>query len=256
MDKKTVQKRAPILSDHQRVGKRFIPPFLQLGGLEDINWFDVLPELFWLGLLNVRYSLAQGAELAIATSKAAQSAVGESSRQWFALSSAYGALSNDEQRKIVASLKSSGHLEALKEALLPLVAFYPECPLGFFFEESPLNQDPASLEYVKRTLERLLDRRDKEATLAQASAIYIAFVAGWLKVFEGLALANFPAVAQFPDTEESIRVASSVRAATYALLGTNAGFREEQAVWPRYFWNRGLYLEPCTLRNSEDERTE
>lgn len=44
--------KGQVLLDHKKVGKRFVPPLLQLGPLGEIKWIDcILPELLWLGLL-------------------------------------------------------------------------------------------------------------------------------------------------------------------------------------------------------------
>ena len=66
-----VRKEIGVLADHQKVGKRFIPPFLKMDKIVEVRWVDpILPELLWLGLLNARYGLAKGAELAVAISRA------------------------------------------------------------------------------------------------------------------------------------------------------------------------------------------
>jgi hypothetical protein len=131
---------------------------------------------------------------------------------------------------------------------MPLIAFYPEYPLNFLFEGSlpQLEAFETSLERFKDFLSTLFDKYEKPATLMQANAIYIAFVTGLLKVAEGLSLANFPAVADFPETEESKRIATSVRATVNGLGGNYLD--PKQSVWSNYFWNRGLELQPCNYR--------
>ena len=46
--------KSPVLGDHRRVGKRFLPPFVaMLGRLNPVKWIDaLLPEVLWLGMLN------------------------------------------------------------------------------------------------------------------------------------------------------------------------------------------------------------
>jgi hypothetical protein len=63
-------------------------------------------------------------------------------------------------------------------------------------------------------------------------------------------LRNFPAVAEFPDTEESRAVAAAVRSSVSALAPFNG---PAERAWPEYFWQRGLELEPCeTFHGGED----
>jgi hypothetical protein len=101
----------------------------------------------------------------------------------------------------------------------------------------------------KTQLAAIFDRWETRGTRVQANAIYIAFVTDMLKVFKGLALANFPAIEEFPVTEESKRVAASVRATVSTFYGQ---FRDERsAEWISYFWRRGLDLEPCSLESKQ-----
>ena len=72
----------------------------------------------------------------------------------------------------------------------------------------------------------------------QANAIYVAFVTDKLKVQRGTALANFPAVEKYPETDESRLVASSIRATINGFFGEM--FLGKSTPWARYFWNRGI----------------
>jgi hypothetical protein len=55
-----------ILSDHRKVGKKFIPPMLDIGVFKDANWKEfILPELLWIALLNEKHGLRDGAELCL-----------------------------------------------------------------------------------------------------------------------------------------------------------------------------------------------
>lgn len=91
------------------------------------------------------------------------------------------------------------------------------------------------------------------ATLAQANAIYIAFVTDILKVVRGVsALEDFPDIADFPNTEKSKRVAASLYPMINGFMGnflTENGYIH-YTPWSRYFWNRGLQLERCTMKET------
>ena len=132
--------------------------------------------------------------------------------------------------------------QEIRTALSPLLTFYPECPLRFLFADPPESEDD-SLEKFKDILAPIFDRRDTPATFEQATAVYIAFCSGMLKVFKGLALANFSAIEKFPNTEESQHVASAARS-TVSMFYEQ--FRtDNSAVWVSYFWRRGLELDDC-----------
>lgn len=236
-----------ILSDHKQVGKRFVPPLMQIGPLHEVKWIDyILPELLWLALLNSSYNLKKGASLALNISRAASKAYGKPG-VWFAPISSYASLTIQQQKE-VSKILTPNDLNMLKGAISPLAEFYPECPLKFLYEEPPItNKRETQLTHFKKLLSRLFDRHDKEATFMQANAIYIAFDSDILRVQKGLALANFPAVADFPRTEESIRVASAVQASINGFMG-NEHFNKK-SFWPNYFWKRGFELEPCSFES-------
>jgi len=246
------QKR--VLSDHKRVGQRFIPPFVhRLGSLHEVKWIDVpLPELLWLGLLNHRHGLKRGAELAVEIGRAAADTVSPN-KVWFGPNSAFGKLTLEGMSAVVAALKSRHSLDDFKIALGPLVALYPECPLAFLFEGNlPEGEKADHLHHLKAVLADLFDKTTKEATLMQANAIYIAFTTDKLKVFAGTSLANFPAVAEYPRTEDGRKVGSAVRATINMFFGKSEDFL---STWPRYFWNRGLEVDECMFRDERnDER--
>jgi hypothetical protein len=172
---------------------------------------------------------------------------------WFAPASAFEELTPEQWWRVIAGLQSSGDLGAVQDAVLPLVGLYPACPLA------PLCADRTSsaedlhtyLGDFRRMLAGLFDKATKEATLMQANAIYIAFATDLLKVAPHVSLANFPAVADYPDTEEARRVGSGVRSAINGFFGYG---ELQSSAWARYFWKRGLEIDACVVRSTEDEQ--
>lgn len=238
-----------ILADHKKIGKRFLPPFLTaLGPLQEVGWLDYsLPELLWLGILNERCGLEKGADLAVSLAKAAEKAYASENKKWVAPVSFYNILSSEQKNDVLNALNRSSKLEPIKHALSSFISLYPKCPLNFLFESSlpPIDNFNAELGKLKNLLSKLYDKTTIEATFMQANAIYIAFVTDKLKVFEGTSLANFPKIEKYPNTEESRRIAGSIRAAINGFIGTDC---DKTSEWPKYFWNRGIELEPCDFQ--------
>jgi hypothetical protein len=240
-----------ILSDHQKVGRRYIPPILQLGPFSDVKWVEcVLPEVLWLGLLNEAYGVAKGAELALGLARAAVKTAGR--KKWYGSTSAYAALDEVQKIQILNTLATNDR-ELLQKAFLPFLLFYPRCPLTFIFEDNfrweRESKPKKVLAEFKAFLAALFDKLEKPATFMQANGVYIAFVTGKLQVAKGLSLANFPAIEKYPETEDSRRVASGVRMAVNMFIGMAEQLPND---WQKYFWNRGLELEPCELAPIED----
>lgn len=241
---KSKKKKSPVLADHRQVGKKFIPPFVaQLGPIGEVRWVnDLVPELLWVGLLNDEHGLKTGADLTLRLAKAAVRVRASETREWFAVASAYTRLDQSQRTAVRADLESSGVLEPIRIALQPLKDFYPNCPLNFLFDGATSEGD-GSLERLKNVVSVMFDRWNIPTTFVQANAVYIAFVTDILKVAKGLALANFPAIEQFPQTEESQKVAASTRATVSSMY---MQFKDDDSeTWIASFWARGLELERC-----------
>ena len=239
-DKKK-QKPKAVLADHKRVGKRFIPPMAQLG-MSDVRWVESLaPEFLWLALLHDRLGFSRGAEVARLVAEAFKSVA--PSLGWCGAMSTFEQLPETARPSFVSALATRRLQDELGRALGGLHVHYPSHPLAFAMPE----EARGDLSSLKRVVASLIEwRSDAEAMRAQATAIYMAFTGGWLHIRADSALADFPEVERYPDTEKSQLVASSVRATlnvlTIQIAATN---------WPRYFWNRGLELEACSNAGEE-----
>ncbi len=225
-----------VLGDHKRVGKRFIPPMAQLG-ISDVRWIESLaPEFLWIALLHDRLGFARGAEVARLVAQAFQET--DASLGWCAAISSFGTLAEDSRPQFIAAVLKNGVADELALALGALHEHYPGHPLAFALPA----EAKGDISSLKRVVGLLLgSRADVDAMRTQATAVYLACTGGWLKVLADSALADFPEVERYPDTDKSQRVASSVRAALNGLT-----IKVPTSEWPRYFWNRGLELEPCS----------
>lgn len=245
VEKDTQKKR--VLSDHKRDRKKLIAPFnYMLGGIQDVSYIDaIMPEIVWLTLLHEEFGVREGAEVARLLSKVTMDSAPREKKAFFGHLSAYASLSDDEEKAVVARLGSNGILERLWRALLPLPAFYPECPMAFLFPDGVpghLDRDRA-LGDLKRLLGEMYDRTSTTAVFALGTFTYLAFLGDALKVDPSVSLAKFPEIQNYPNTDLSKRIASGVRTFAYSYFGMVA--KEEPSPWPTYFWNRGLELEKC-----------
>ena len=249
------KKKKRVLTDHHQVGKRFLPPFLHQGGsLTEVRWIDcILPELFWLGILNDYYGLRDGTRLALALAQVADKIYFTDKKILFASTTAYSELTEQQKNEVVNAIRASGELELLKKALLPLVAYYPECPLSFLFNTKiPRIEDSMTRLYkLKEILASLFDKWDRPAMLIQANAFYISSSTDLMLFMKDVELPNLEAIIEFPSTEESREAAAIIRATTIGLFGESHYIK--QSPWPWYFWNRGLELGPCEYSGEYEE---
>ncbi|HEY4178848.1 MAG TPA: hypothetical protein VGM90_18505 [Kofleriaceae bacterium] len=230
-------KEPSVLADHKRVGKRFIPPMAQLG-MSDVRWVESLaPEFLWIALLHDVLGFKRGAEIARVVADACKAT--DPSLGWCASMSSFSTLSEEMRPHFNAALADNGVADEMARALGALHAHYPAHPLSFALPADATGE----LSTLKRVVGLLIgSRADVHAMRTQATAVYLALTGGWLHVQAESVLADFSDVERYPDTEKSQLVASAVRAALNGLT-----IQMPTSDWPRYFWNRGLELEPCTL---------
>jgi hypothetical protein len=238
--------QSDILTGHIREGKLFKTPLSTLP-LEETSWTkQTLPELLWIGLLQGTYGLRRGVDLSLALAEAATQAKSNTpGLLWFAATSSYAALEENEWRKVCRALENSGNLNDLTQALSTLVHFYPECPYARLFAQTPhqTSSKDHALSGFKDLLESLYSKQERAATLVQATAAYLGLVTQKVALVEGISLGNLEAIKAFPHTNESQKVAASVRAMCNFLIGMT--LKEIDSGWANYFWNRGFELEYC-----------
>jgi hypothetical protein len=241
-------KSKKVLSDHKRIGKRFIPPMGQIPNLTEISWRkEIIPNYLWIALLNQLYGHTKAAELCVDFANIAIQVADKAKYEgWFSAISSYCIFSDDQWEQIISLLEGKELIEYFRHAFRELVNYYPECPLKFLFNEDLDHQeDSAWLKDFKKLIEKLIDRTSEEATFVQADAIYIGFLTDKFKVPKDSPLADFPKIQEYPFTEKSKMIASGIRATINSIGGLE--IKAAKFDWAGYFWNRGLEIEGCEV---------
>lgn len=244
-----------VLQDHKRQGKKFIPPFTHmLGPMREVSWVKtVLPELLWISLVQDHYGLSEGVKLITELARAARKCSESKTSRIFGTISSFNELNDDEKASLRNALATSGALISVQKGFLPLVAFYPECPLKFLFLIVPSipDQSRENLEKLKSLIENLYSKTSNNSTMTQATMVWLAFDSGSFKVFEGSILANFPEIEKYPHSELSRTLAASIRSAINIFFSDK--LYSENSGWPDYFWNRGFEIDRCYFEDDADE---
>ena len=137
-DKKRKKKstKSQILSDHKRVGKRFIPTLLQLDNfspLKETSWIACrFPEILWIGIILKYHGITKGIKLAESLAKIANET---NNKHQYAIFSSYSKLSNKHKHKLYKAIEDASILLLLQEALLPFYVLYPRFPMRFIFKD-------------------------------------------------------------------------------------------------------------------------
>ncbi len=243
-DKNTSENTRHVLRGYRREGKRFVPPFLQYINTSESRWIDDrVPELIWIALLIHMYGVKEGTMVATNIAEAAAGSHHADAKA-YAATSDYAKLSNVQKHQIRLALTDEGILAKASRGLAALIEHYNDFPLAFLADTANAKDDiPSStLDDLQAVIQSISDRQSVAGTFAQAGVVYIFFINGKLQVAPSSSLARFPAVENYPMTDESLRVAASIRSAA-ALLLTQGVSKE----WGIAFWNQGLTLSPCEV---------
>lgn len=250
---KKKNKNKKVLSDHQQKGKIFTPPLITAlsDRLQFTKWTDdLLPNLVWIGLLFDKLGERKAINVFENFVEIVKDILGEQDKKILIFIPEYCSLNNEQIEKIKESLAVKNVLNELQESLYPLISLYSQCPLKFLYNENDLEKLKTdidkSLSAIKRVVKNILDRRSKEAMLVQTTAVYIMGLTGRLKFAEGQAPGDIETIFDYPKTDESKKVATSIRATLGAI---RALYDNQEAInWSTYFWNHGYEISVCEIQ--------
>ena len=230
-----------VLQGYRQEGKRFIPPFLQLTPMTENSWLDDrVPELIWIALLIHVFGLKEGTAIALSVAKAAAKC-DQTAKKAFAAASDFVELSDEQRRCIRSALSQEGMLHKASQGLATLIHNYADFPLAFLSNPDS-DSSGSTLSDLRETIANVSDRQSQAGIYAQATVVYIFFVNDKLKVRSDSGLANFPAIEEYPTTDESLRVAAAVRSAVTFLLS-----HDIPPDWRNSFWNQGRSFGSCEV---------
>jgi hypothetical protein len=211
MKKRPPQKNGKVLGDYRKVGTKFVPPLLDMPMRPDfISWAShTMPELIWWDVLADKVSHRFAAKVA---EEIGQHFKGRENRDcWWAFISDYSQLTDEDADRLRKHLLGKGVMPQVTESLADFLDLYPECPISRLSDRRPTGiVDIAYLARFENRMKELEDKRSRNGVLVQAQALYLGFILGKLFVKRGLALADFPEVQNYPNSEKSLRVGAAV----------------------------------------------
>jgi hypothetical protein len=250
MEKNPAKKSGKVLDSYRKVGAKFVPPMLHSFKLDYISWSSqTMPELVWWDVLIDKVSHRFAAKVAEEIAKYFKE--DDNRDRWWAFISDYNHLSDVRASELRKHLSEAKVLAQLTECLTDFLNLYPDCPISKLSDSKPTGA--VNVDYLVRfenRLRELEDKRSRNGVLSQAQAIYLGFILGKLRVKQGLALADFPEVQQYPGTEKSLRVGAAICSAVNMLAGQMLPKYPEDS-WVQYFWRRSLELHPLDFTHLE-----
>ncbi|MGA3070541.1 MAG: hypothetical protein ABSD43_10040 [Terracidiphilus sp.] len=251
MTKNSEKKSGKVLGSYQKVGTKFVPPLLKLSPKwEYISWSSqTMPELIWWDVLADKVSRRFAARVAEVIAEYFRAKANQD--HFWAFISDYSDLSDENMHELRVHLSEAGVLPRLAAGLSDFLNLYPGCPLANLFDFRPTGLvDVGYLLRFENRLSELDDKRSRNGVLIQAQAVYMAFLLDRMRVKQGLALAEFPEVEHYPNTEKSIEVGASI-CATVNFLAGNTLPKYPDDTWVQYFWKRSLELHPLDFGHLE-----
>ncbi|PKP06789.1 MAG: hypothetical protein CVU10_04310 [Bacteroidetes bacterium HGW-Bacteroidetes-5] len=245
------QDKKKILSDHKQVGKKLLPPFLNSfpRQLYDSPYLcKVLPEIIWQGFLNDKYGIKNSVDITLYLLHAIHEATKLEKGKLFCFISNYEILDEKHIDKIRSRLFFNNNYKKFLEAIQPFISVFPECPLRKIFYNKIPEYSKKDLQYVKNITKKLLNNDSKETTLILANTFYFANQMGVLHLTKDSCLLNMDEVINYPDTGESKKIASFLRASINPFVGNDI-YIYQNSMWSKYFWNRAYQLEPFNVDN-------
>jgi hypothetical protein len=234
-------KKKSILGNHKKEGKKLIPPLLGYNMQLRSYVQDSIPEIIWIAIIIEKEGLELGTSLGIEFVKTVNSCIKKEELPYY--TSWYSNLSDNEIKEIIKGLKENYIYDVLKRDLQDFLNVYPESPFCKIFKSTKLTK--SNINFVKNIINKLCDKRSWLSTFSLGNIVYFLKALGKLHIVGDSPLAEFPKLVDYPNTEISKMIASSVRASSNILL-SNEKLKNEK--WISEFWNRGLELEPCIIK--------
>lgn len=244
MAKRGKRIRKPVLSDHKRIGKKFIPPMAQLG-MKEVDYIErIIPELVWIRYFISTLGEHDGIHTALRLIKEADSLQKWEGHSKFSFQSSYRRLTEEHWQKLRARLDKAGIGQLCQDSLGAFVRCYPtDNPFSQLVNhvelESPSDRD---IQLARDVVKSLFDRRSKPACAVQSVVLVAELEAGRVKYTSAVRPPDLNAIFSNFESEASQHACSHVRTQTNFMFM----FAEKEIgdAWARYFWNRGKDLVP------------
>lgn len=232
------------LKGYKRQGKRFVPPMMQLAGVQWQSYVNnMLPELIWLGLIHERKGYVFGRrtlEVVIDVVKDRSDGSSEMPLN-FALQYAYDTLDEEEKHAILDQWETKGLLPDIQFAIAPLVLLYDNFALRFVGPPPTAVPENVLIQQMRDCVSHHLDKRQVQGVALHGAMMLTRLIAGKIRFSKEVDLPDFNAAFDSPDSAEGKHAASFMRSMAMGEMG----MLDVPDSWARHFWNKNAELSPC-----------
>ena len=241
-----IPKKRKILEGHKKVGKKLIPPMLQLPNLVLTGFSDDrLPDLIWMAPFFLKANDKVAVHSLIDFLDHCKVTLNDEKSPSLVFLSNFNKLTNLQKQSLIDSLASKPILDFLTDKLKHQNFLFHDYPLKFLF--GGFNQDldrEESIKNLEQDVDTLLDRYSSVATKIQVTTIVAMMATGKMFISKEINLPDFNSIFTHPDSDEAKRAASFARANLNAGYGLDTEDKPSNT-WPKSFWKQSFNFSGC-----------
>ena len=240
-----------ILKNHKRIGKRFVPPLMQLDIREASYINKLLPEIIWMGLIFDRIDYRAGINLCEKMTKLVHEIYASKKHVNFALCSSFSLLEDRQKEELISKIDDQKLLEPIQLYLAPLIVLYDNFPMSFLGVTKNKIEKEILIKRIKEGIKRYMDKYEKPGLVLQATTIYIRGITGGLFLNKDIEPPDLNSIIENPKSEPAKRAGAFVRSEVLMEIMSSGG--EPLAKWPDSFWDQGLQVDACEFGDIVNE---
>lgn len=245
-------KRKPVLKDHKRIGKKLIPPLLQLPNMVETSFEqDMLPNLIWMSAIFRKAEPREAVNLVIDFVKVSAEALGREDFPPLAFLESVRLLDDEGKRRIRAALLGTSIPRQLIQYIGHQNALFSGYPMAFLLEPAAgTDRSAGMIDELKSDVGLMLDRYGPHATKVQVTTLVAMLASQKMMISSEIDLPDFDSIFNRPESAESDRAASFARAMMNGGLGALAAEESPDIdrsgdEWTRNFWTQAFALSGC-----------
>jgi len=239
-----------ILSDHKKIKKKLVTPINQMLNLNETNHSkDIVPEIIWIDMLYCRFGLRETVDIITKLTHEIEKLNLDLGLFNCCVLSCYERLNDYQKESIVSNNEIEKIANKISIALIGFKHYFPDFPINFLLKDSN-KKDENFLTKFKKSINNLIDRRSVNSTYALATVLHSQNCAGHLFFSSKFEKFEINEILNYPDTEESKRVAAIVRSSIKPIIIQFLNVKN--SLWNKNFWNICYQIEPCNLKNLTD----
>ena len=241
-----MKKSKKFLDGHKKVGKKLIPPMLQIPNMVMTSFRDDrLPDLIWLAPFFLRVNDKVAVHSTMEFLVTCKEILNDDTAPPLVFLSNFNKLTNPQKQSLIDNLSAKPVLSVIHEQLKHQNFLFHDYPLNFLFgsfnQEVERDQCVTNLE---EDVDTLLDRYSSIATKIQVTTVVSMMVTGKMFISGKIDMPDFNSIFTCPDSDEAKRAASFARA------NLNAGFAFdsdglETNTWSKSFWKQSFSFTGC-----------